>query len=216
MIFNFSEHQSISNQYVRELRDINIQNDRARFRKNLNRLGQIAAFEISKTFEYHSTEVETPLGTANVDLFNERIVLATILRAGLPLHQGLLDSFDHAQSAFVSAYRQHHKDGTFEISLQYATCPNLDGCQLIITDPMIATGASLTKSIEALLENGTPSQIHVVSAIASKPGLNYVKRLYPNIDFWVFAIDEELTGKSYIVPGLGDAGDLAFGPKEQD
>ncbi len=216
MIHHLSKSPSIANQFLLELRDQVIQKDRLRFRTNLNRLGKIAAYEISKTLNYHDVEVQTPLGTARIPVSDNRIVLCSILRAGLPLHFGLLDFFDKSENGFVSAYRQHHKDGTFEISLEYSTCPNLTNSTLIICDPMLATGASIKKTMDALSAYGQAQKVHVVSIVSSKFGLEYIERLFPNIDIWTFAIDEELTGKSYIVPGMGDAGDLAFGPKEQD
>ena len=216
MIFNLSETPTIANQYIAEIRDVNIQKDRMRFRKNMERIGEILAFEISKTLKYKKQQVETPLGIAEIQLPSQRIVIATILRAGLPLHQGMLNIFDQADNAFISAYRLHHKGGTFEVNLEYVSCPNLDDCVLIITDPMLATGASMDLAIKALLEYGQPAKIHVVTAIASSPGLSYMKRLYKKANFWVGAIDEELTAKSYIVPGLGDAGDLAYGSKLQE
>jgi uracil phosphoribosyltransferase len=216
MIFNLSEHNSIANQYIAELRDVNIQTDAMRFRRNLERLGEILAYEISKTLDYEATEVETPLGIAEGKIMKEQIVLATILRAGLPMHTGMLNYFDKAQNAFISAYRKHHKDGTFDINLEYVSCPNIDGKVLILCDPMLATGASMDLTAKQLLEFGKPKKLHIVTAIASSYGLNYMKRMQPKADIWIGALDEELTAKSYIVPGLGDAGDLSFGPKVQD
>jgi uracil phosphoribosyltransferase len=216
MIFNLSEHPSIANRFVAELRDVNVQKDGMRFRKNLERLGEIFAYEISKTLKYQPKQIETPLGIADVKLHSERVVLATILRAGLPMHQGMLNFFDKAANAFVSAYRRHHKDGTFEINLEYVTCPNLDKSVLILSDPMLATGASLDLALKNLLRHGKPAQIHLVTAIAAREGLNFVRRMYPDAYVWMGALDEELTAKSYIVPGLGDAGDLAYGEKLQE
>lgn len=216
MIFNLSEHSSIANRFVAELRDVTIQKDRMRFRRNLERIGEILAYEISKTLDYKSIEVETPLGIAKANVPDQRIVLGTIFRAGLPMHQGMLNIFDDAGCAFVSAYRRHHKNGTFEINLEYVSCPNLEGSVLIIADSMLATGASMDIVIKELQNYGVPSKVHVVTAIASNDGLNYIKRLYPNVSIWMGALDEELTAKSYIVPGLGDAGDLSFGAKIQD
>lgn len=207
---------SIANQFLAELRDVNIQSDRMRFRKNVERLGQVLAVEISKTLDYQDTEVQTPLGSASVALPQNRIVIASILRAGLPLHTGLLSYFDDADNAFVSAYRKHHKDGTFEINLQYVTCPDLNDCILIVTDPMCATGASFHAAMEVLLEYGNPKAIHFASLIAASDGISFVKRMYPKVHLWMGSLDEELTAKSYIVPGLGDAGDLLFGEKLQD
>ncbi len=216
MIFNLNEHKSIANSYVAELRDAVIQKDRMRFRRNLERLGEFFALEISKHLDYKEIEVESPMGTAKASVPADRIVLATILRAGLPMHQGLLDVFDHADNAFVSAYRLHHKDGTFEIKMEYASCPNLEGTVLILADPMLATGASMNITLKELVAYGKPKEIHVVTAIASVDGLNYIKRMHPNVHIWMGALDEELTAKSYIVPGLGDAGDLSYGSKLQE
>ncbi|MCR9286784.1 MAG: uracil phosphoribosyltransferase [Bacteroidetes bacterium] len=216
MIFNLNDKPSIANRFVAELRNVNIQKDQMRFRRNLERVGEIIGYEISKTLEYKTIEVETPLGIAKANMPAQRVILGTILRAGLPLHQGLLNVFDDAENAFVSAYRQHHKNGTFEINLEYVSCPNLTDSVLILADPMIATGASIDIAIKALKNYGVPAKIHIVTAIASRDGLNYVKRLHPKATVWMGALDEELTAKSYIVPGLGDAGDLAYGAKIQD
>lgn len=216
MIFNLSKHNSIANKFLAELRDVNIQQDRMRFRRNLERIGEVLAYEISKTLEYEEKEVETPLGIATVNLPAQRIVLGTILRAGLPLHQGALNIFDDAENAFISAYRMHHKDGTFEINIEYTSCPNLDDCVLILCDPMLATGASMDLAIRELQEFGKPKQIHVITAVASTYGINHIKRLNPDVKLWIGAEDDELTAKSYIVPGLGDAGDLSYGSKMQD
>lgn len=216
MLYNLSEHNHIANRYVAEMRDVKKQQDRLRFRHNLQRLGTALGFELSKHLNYGLKEVETPLGVATCRIPDDRIVLATILRAGLPFHQGLLDVFDHAECAFVSAYRKHHKDGSFEIKLEYISCPNLEGKVLVLADPMLATGASIVIATNALLEYGTPSKIHFVTAIASTPGVEHVQRVFPESDIWMGALDEELTAKSYIVPGLGDAGDLAFGEKMQE
>ena len=216
MLHRLFESNTILNQFVAELRDVSIQKDRMRFRRNLERLGEICAYEISKYLSYSEKEVETPLGIAKTMLPDDRIILATILRAGLPIHNGLLNFFDNADNAFISPYRQHHKDGTFEIKMQYITCPNVDNSILVISDPMLATGASMQQTIQAVMEYGTPKQIHIVTAIASTNGLNYINRHYPNAHIWVAGEDEELTAKSYIVPGLGDAGDLAYGSKLQE
>lgn len=216
MIHNFSQKNSILNQYIAELRDVDIQTNRPRFRRNLERIGEIFAYEISKTIPFVTKEVETPLGIAEVQVPAESPVLATIMRAGLPMHNGTLNVFDAADSAFVFAYRKHHKDGSFEIKSEYVTCTNLDDRILIITDPMLATGASMGVAIDRLLENGTPKKIHVVTAIAASDGIDYLRRVHSNVVIWTGAVDEELTAKSYIVPGLGDAGDLAFGDKLQD
>jgi uracil phosphoribosyltransferase len=216
MLTNFSEQKSIINQYIGELRDVNVKGDRMRFRKNMERIGQLIAYEISKELTYETKDIETPLGVAPTSVLNSQPVLATILRAGLPLHEGLLNTFDQADNAFISAYRKHHKDGTFEINLQYISCPKLENRPLIISDPMLATGASMIKSIQELAKYGKPSQIHIVTVIASAYGINQVRRFFPNARIWAGAIDEELTAKSYIVPGLGDAGDLSYGSKLQE
>lgn len=216
MPFILSDQNTIANKFIAELRDVNIQNDRMRFRKNLERVGEVLAYEISKTLEYEEKEVETPLGIAKTMLPSSNIVLGTILRAGLPLHQGFLNVFDEADNAFISAYRMHHKDGTFEINLEYVSCPKLDGCTFILSDPMLATGASMDLAIKTLMEYGKPKEIHIATAIASSYGVGYVRRLYPKVKLWVGAVDDELTARSYIVPGLGDAGDLSFGGKVQD
>jgi len=210
---NLSATPSLINQYVAELRSSSIQVDRQRFRINLNRIGEIIAYEISKTLKYTSDEVETPLGIANVDLTTDEVVLATILRAGIPLHQGMLNYFDNAGNAFVTAYRKHHKDGTFEINLENISSPDLNNKVLIICDPMIATGASLVKSLVGLMEFGTPKHIHVAAVIAATPGIEYLTRNIKDVTVWAAAVDDELTARSFIVPGLGDAGDLAFGDK---
>lgn len=216
MTFNLSEHNTIASRFVAELRDVQVQQDRMRFRRNLERIGEILAYEISKTFSYVTRQVETPLGTAEIAVPEEPVVLATILRAGLPLHQGLLHYFDHASNAFVSAYRKHHKDGSFEINLEYISCPRLDDTVLIIADSMLATGASMDLAIRELQAFGQPRKLHIVTAIASTFGLEHIQRLHPEADVWMGALDEELTAKSYIVPGLGDAGDLSYGPKAQE
>src|SRR5882757_7283462 len=215
MIVNLSQQHSLITNWISELRNVEIQNDRMRFRRNLERIGEVAAYEISKVLAFKEAEVETPLGTATSKLLENQPVLATILRAGLPLHQGLLNYFDKADNAFISAYRKHNKDGTFEISLDYISCPELEGRVVIVSDPMLATGASLVKTIQFLREEGHPSHIHVVAAIACTVGIEYVHRSEPQVTIWCGAIDDELTAKGYIVPGLGDAGDLAFGTKVQ-
>ncbi len=216
MTFTLSEHNSVANVFLAELRNTEIQTDRMRFRRNLERIGEVLAYEISRTLDYETKEVETPLGIAPVPLPTQRVVIATILRAGLPFHNGFLNYFDNADNAFISAYRMHHKDGSFDIKVEYVSCPNLDGAVLILSDPMLATGASLDIAMKKLLEIGTPSKIHFATCIASSYGYNYVRRLYPNAGIWMGALDDELTAKSYIVPGLGDAGDLSFGPKLQE
>lgn len=213
MIINLSEQLTIASKFISELRDINIQKDRMRFRYNLERLGEIFAYEISKSLEYGTREVETPFGIANTRFLADRLIVSALLRAGLPLHKGILNYFDEADSAFITSYRMHHKDGSFEVKLEYITSPSLEGAVLIIADPMIATGSSLKKSLDALYEYGTPKSIHIVSVIATTEGIHHIQRFYPKTRFWIGEMDEELTAKSYIVPGIGDAGDLCFGDK---
>jgi uracil phosphoribosyltransferase len=215
MVVNLSKHYSLLCDFVSELRNVDIQHDRMRFRRNLERIGEVAAYEISKHMAHMQVETPTPLGTSQCKLLQEQPVLATILRAGLPLHQGLLNYFDRADNAFISAYRKHHPDGSFEISMEYVSSPDLEDRILIISDPMLATGASLVKTIQFLREEGKPKEVHIVCAIACTVGIEYVHRSEPNVKIWCGAIDEELTAKSYIVPGLGDAGDLAYGTKQQ-
>lgn len=216
MVINLSEKQSIITQWVAELRDVQIQNDRMRFRKNLERIAEVIGYEISKRMEYEEKEIETPLGIAVSKLLKTQPVLATILRAGLPMHEGLLNCFDKGDNAFISAYRKHNKDGTFEISLEYVSCPDLEDRIVIISDPMLATGSSLVKTIQYLKDEGNPREIHIVCAIACSVGIEYVQREEPSVVIWCGDIDDELTAKGYIVPGLGDAGDLAFGSKMQN
>ena len=216
MIFNLSEKKSIANKFIAELRDVNIQKDSMRFRRNLERVGEVLAYEISKTLKYEEAEVETPLGIATTNKMTQRVVLATILRAGLPLHQGMLNYFDDADNSFISAYRMHHKDGTFEINIEYVSCPSLNDAVVILCDPMLATGASINMTLEKLKEFGDPAEIHIATAVASSYGLEYISRLHPRVHIWMGALDDELTARSYIVPGLGDAGDLSFGSKLQE
>lgn len=216
MVINLSNSHSLLTNWTAELRDITVQNDRMRFRRNLQRIGEIAAYEISKELPYIETEIQTPLGVHTSKILAQQPVLATILRAGLPLHQGMLNYFDKADNAFISAYRKHHNDGTFEICLDYMSCPSLDGRIVIISDPMLATGSSLVKTINVMKDEGALSEIYVVCAIASAVGIEYIHReCGEDIKIWCGDIDEELTAKGYIVPGLGDAGDLAYGTKMQ-
>lgn len=211
-----STTNSILNQYIAELRDQNIQQDSMRFRRNMERVGEILAYEISKTLEYSPNNIVTPLGEATINTLSEQPVLATILRAGLPLHNGFLNIFDKSANAFISAYRKHHKDGKFTIQLEYVSSPSIEGKTLIIIDPMLATGSSLVITYKELLEKGKPKHTHIVTVIASTHGIEYIKRnlATEEITIWAPAIDDELTAQAYIVPGLGDAGDLAFGSKE--
>ncbi|HEX6426587.1 MAG TPA: uracil phosphoribosyltransferase [Niastella sp.] len=215
MVINLSTECSLICEWISEIRDVQIQSDRMRFRRNLERIGEIAAYEISRHLVYEEKEVQTPLGISQCKVLKEQPVLATILRAGLPLHQGLLNYFDKADNAFISAYRKHQLDGSFEISLDYISCPELENRVVIISDPMLATGSSLVKTIQYLRDEGHPREIHVVAAIACSVGIEYVQRSEPQVKIWCGDIDEELTAKGYIVPGLGDAGDLAFGTKVQ-
>lgn len=216
MVINLSVQNSLVSNWMHEIRCADLQSERMRFRRNTERVGEVAAYEISKTLAYEEVETATPLGTKTVYRLKDQPVLATILRAGLPLHQGLLNYFDRSDAAFIAAYRKHNKnDGTFEIEQNYVTCPDLDGRVLIIADPMLATGASLLLALEGLLEFGTPSVIHIITVISCTEGIEAVLRRFPEVEIWAGDIDEELTAKGYIVPGLGDAGDLAFGNKLQ-
>lgn len=215
-IVNFDETPSLMSQYMLEVRNVNIQKDMLRFRRNLERIGEIMAYEISKTINYKTVEVETPLAIAKCKEINESIVLATIFRAGIPFHKGFLDYFDHAQNAFVSAYRKYKEKENFDVFIEYIASPSIEGKTLIIADPMLATGASMELSYKALLTKGNPAKIHVASVIASKAAIEYIKSTFPEekTTVWVGAIDDEINSHSYIVPGLGDAGDLAYGTKE--
>lgn len=215
MVVNLSKEHSLITNWIAEIRDIEVQKDRMRFRRNLERIGEVAALEISKVLPHKLVHIQTPLGVAKARVLEEQPVLTTILRAGVPMHQGLLNYFDKADCAFVSAYRKHDKEGNFEISLEYFSSPDIEGRIVIISDPMLATGASLVKTIQALREEGQPKSIHVVAAIACSVGIELVRRTIPDATIWCGDIDEELTAKGYIVPGLGDAGDLAYGVKIQ-
>lgn len=215
MVTNLSEQHSLVSNWVSELRDVHIQGDKMRFRRNLEKIGEVCAYEISKQLDWKERVVTTPLAEHKSKVLSEQPVLATILRAGLPMHQGLLNYFDRADNAFISAYRKHDKDGSFHISLDYISCPHLGNRVVIISDPMLATGASLVKTLEFIRAHGNPSSIHVACAIACKAGLDNVLRACPDAFIWCGDIDAELTEKGYIVPGLGDAGDLAYGVKVQ-
>ncbi len=215
MVMELVKQNSVSSHFLAELRDVNVQKDPLRFRRNLERVGEVLALELSRTLEYVDQEVTTPLGVAHTKRIAEQPVLATILRAGLPLHQGLLNYFDRADNAFVSAYRKHRKgeDG-FDIEVEYLSSPSLHDRTLVICDPMLASGQSMVLVYKALLRLGKPKALHIVSAIASVEGMEYAKlHLPPGTRFWIGAIDEEMTAQAYIVPGLGDAGDLAYGTK---
>lgn len=213
MVINLSERHNLVSNWIGELRSVDLQTDRMRFRRNLERIAEVIAYEISQELDWEEVEIQTPLGIATSKQLKEQPVLATILRAGLPMHYGMLNYLDKADNAFISAYRKHKHDGTFEISLEYMSCPPLEGKTIIISDPMLATGASLVKSIQFMKNEGLPAKIHVVTAIACTSGIEYVKLEHPEVKIWCGEIDDELTAKGYIVPGLGDAGDLAFGLK---
>tara|TARA_Y100000991_G_C21944189_1_gene336712 strand:- start:608 stop:1267 length:660 start_codon:yes stop_codon:yes gene_type:complete len=216
-IINFQDSNSIYNTFLSQLRDKKVQLDSMRFRRNLERLGEITAMEISKTLNYSDKDISTPLGVSNMNLIDEPIVLATILRAGLPLHQGLLNYFDQAENCFISAYRKHTSPDEFDVEIEYMSSPDLEGKTILLNDPMLASGRSMVLAYKALLQRGTPKKIHVVSVIASQKGVDLVRNNLPsNSTIWVGAIDPEMTKESYIVPGLGDAGDLAFGSKKDD
>jgi len=215
MVVNLSEQYSLLSDWMAEVRDIDIQKDRLRFRFNMERIGEIAAYEISKTLPFKTREVQTPLGTASCKTAIEQPVLATILRAGIPLHTGLSRFFDHSGHAFVGAYRKHREDGSFDISLDYLSCPPLEGRILILADPMLATGSSLVKTLDQLLKVGIPAQIHLVCVVAATEGIARIKKSYPEAFIWAGDIDNLLNEKGYILPGLGDAGDLAYGGKTQ-
>ncbi|MBR6758052.1 MAG: uracil phosphoribosyltransferase [Bacteroidaceae bacterium] len=215
-IINFADHNSIINQYMSELRDVNIQQDRMRFRRNLERIGEIMAYEISRTLNYTQQDVSTPLGIKSINKPSDSVVLATILRAGLGFHQGFLSYLDNAENAFISAYRKYSDDTHFDIEVEYIASPSLEGKVMILADPMLATGKSMELCYQALLASkGTPSVTHVAAVIASTQAIEYVKQHFPeNTTVWVAAIDDTLNEHGYIVPGLGDAGDLAYGVKE--
>jgi uracil phosphoribosyltransferase len=210
-----SNRNSLINHFIAEIRDVEVQKDSLRFRGNLERLGELFAYEISKELEFETREVVTSLGIAIVPVLKSYPVLATILRAGLPFHQGFLNMFDKSENAFVSAYRKYHKDHSFNIRIEYASVPDLEGKTLIICDTMIATGASVVLTYKELLSHGKPKHTHIVSILSSQEGLDYLRRNLPrkNISVWIGTVDDELTAQSFIVPGLGDAGDLAFGKK---
>ena len=214
-IYNLGEENSLFNQFISEIRNVDIQTDAMRFRRNMERIGEIFAYEISKKLPYEKKKIITPLGEVEMNLIKQPPVLATILRAGLPLHQGLLNYFDRSDNAFISAFRKHDLDGNFEIQIDYMSSPELKNRTLIIVDPMLATGKSMVLSYRELITMGMPKHIHIVSAIASIDGIEYIqKHISPKkCSIWLGAIDQELTAQSYIVPGLGDAGDLAYGAK---
>lgn len=216
MIKILGEQNSIFNKFISEIRNVKIQNDRMRFRRNIERIGEIFAYEISKELEYKNEEITTPLGTSDINIMQDNIVLATVLRAGLPFHHGMLNYFDYAQNAFVGSYRKYHKDNTFSIKSGYMSSPSLKDKHLILSDPMLASGSSLVLAIKDLIKEECPKHIHIATIIAAKEGIEYLEENLPKgkSTIWVGAIDKELTAKSYIVPGLGDAGDLAYGEKK--
>ncbi|WP_179021474.1 uracil phosphoribosyltransferase [Winogradskyella forsetii] len=216
-IHNLSETPSILNTFMSELRDKNVQKDSMRFRRNIERIGEIIGYELSKSLDFKKHTIETPLGTSETVLHKNDIVLCSILRAGVPLHNGLLNYFDAAENAFISAYRQHkHNPESFDIVVEYLACPSLDGKTLILADPMLATGQSMVATFEALKPFGTPKAIHLVSVIGAQPGIDYITKAFDaDVQLWIAAVDDHLNDKGYIIPGLGDAGDLAFGNKLQ-
>ena len=216
MMHILSNEVSLVNSWINELRNVEVQTDRMKFRRNMERIGEIAAFEISKKLDYKEVEITTPLDKIKVKEIAVQPVITTILRAGVPLFQGVLNYFDKADCGFVAAYRKHDMSDYFSIKQDYLTCPNIEGRPLIVADPMLATGASLIEALKDLLTHGKPSQIHIVAAIASRQGAEAIRTAYPEAHIWIGAIDEELTSKGYITPGLGDAGDLSFGEKLQN
>ena len=217
MVHILGIHNSIFNNFIAEVRDEVIQKDSMRFRRNMERLGEIFAYEVSKHLEYEKKEITTTLGIAEVPILKNQHVIASILRAGLPFHSGFLNYFDKAENAFISAYRKHNKNGNFDIQVEYVSCPELTDKVLILSDPMIATGASIVKTYKELILNGKPKHTHIVSVLSSAEGIDYLHKhlTLDEISIWTGAIDDELTAQAYIVPGLGDAGDLAYGEKVQ-
>jgi len=215
ILHDFSNENSILNQFIAELRDVNIQKDTMRFRKNIERIGEVLGYELSKTLNYKDKKVETPFGSKLVLIPQDNLVLCSVLRAGLPLHQGLLNYFDKAENAFISAYRQHRDNqDAFKVIVKYLAAPSLTNKTLVLTDPMLATGKTLENVHNALKKHGNPKQIHIVSVIGSKSGVEYVKNIFPeDTHLWIATIDDTLSSKGYIIPGLGDAGDLSFGLK---
>ncbi|MGB5668778.1 MAG: uracil phosphoribosyltransferase [Maribacter sp.] len=215
IIHHFESEYSVLNRFIAEIRDVNIQKDSMRFRRNIERIGEVLCYELSKTLNYKNKAVQTPFGNKNIAFPIDKLVLCSVLRAGLPLHQGLLNYFDSSENAFISAYRHHPGGGdAFEVIVKYFAAPSLDNKTLVLTDPMLATGKTLENVLNALKTHGTPKKIHIISVIGSKDGVEYVKSVFPeDTHLWIAAIDDELTSKGYIIPGIGDAGDLAFGVK---
>ena len=216
-IHNISQQNSILNTFISEIRDKKIQKDNMRFRRNIERIGEILGYEMSKVFNFGIENIETPLGNCTINLPKNDIVLCSILRAGVPLHNGLLNYFDTAENAFISAYRHHkHNPESFEIIVEYLACPDLENKTLVLADPMLATGQSMVATFEALKPFGTPKEVHLISVIGAQEGVNFVdKNFDDNVHLWIAAVDKNLNDKGYIIPGLGDAGDLAFGEKLQ-
>ena len=214
-VINIGKNNSVFNNFISQIRDINVQQDSMRFRRNLERIGEVFAYEISKKLDYETQNITTPLGKVNQSLIKDQLVLATILRAGLPLHKGFLNYFDNSESAFISAYRSEKDQKDFSIKVEYLSTPNIDNKVLIVVDPMIATGKSFIKSLNLILKKGNPKCVHIVGVIASKSGVDYIQNntTFKNCSLWIGAEDSKLNSKSYIVPGLGDAGDLSYGTK---
>ncbi|WP_228238473.1 uracil phosphoribosyltransferase [Allomuricauda sp. M10] len=215
IVHQFDQTNSVLNTFLAEMRDVNIQKDSMRFRRNIERIGEVLAYEVSQSLDYGEAEITTPLGKKKTYLCSDQLVLCSVLRAGLPLHNGLLNFFDGAENAFISAYRHHPNDGDeFEVIVKYFAAPSLDGKILILTDPMLATGKTLENVLNALKQHGTPKQIHIISVIGSKMGVSKVEEVFPrDTQLWIAAVDETLSSKGYIIPGLGDAGDLSYGVK---
>ncbi|MEO9479491.1 MAG: uracil phosphoribosyltransferase [Maribacter dokdonensis] len=214
-IHNLGDQNSVLNQFISEIRDVQIQKDPMRFRRNIERIGEVLGYEFSKELLYSSKDIETPLGNKSMYLSQDQVVICSILRAGLPLHQGLLNYFDAAENAFISAYRKHENgEDEFEVVVDYFAAPSLEGKVLVLTDPMLATGRTLENVLKGLKDHGTPKQIHIVSVIGSQQGIEFVQSVFPTgTHLWIAAVDPELNARGYIIPGIGDAGDLAYGPK---
>ncbi|WP_276166066.1 uracil phosphoribosyltransferase [Zobellia alginiliquefaciens] len=214
-IHNLGDTNSLMNKFIAEIRDVAIQKDTMRFRRNIERIGEVLSYEMSKALQFKKSEVTTPLGTKDLQLPTDQLVLCSILRAGLPLHQGMLNYFDDAENAFISAYRHHEGDeDAFEVIVNYFAAPSLEGKILVLADPMLATGRTLENVLKALKDHGTPAQIHIVSVIGAQAGIEHVEKVFPeNTHLWISAIDPELNARGYIMPGIGDAGDLAYGAK---
>ncbi|WP_424001013.1 uracil phosphoribosyltransferase [Maribacter sp. IgM3_T14_3] len=215
IIHNLGDENSILNTFISEIRDSHIQKDAMRFRRNIERIGEVLGYEVSKELEYTIKNVTTPLGHKSMNLSQDQVVICSILRAGLPLHQGLLNYFDNAENGFISAFRKHEGDeDNFEVIVDYFAAPSLEGKVLVLTDPMLATGRTLENVLEGLKKHGTPKQIHIVSVIGSQEGIDFIENIFPqNTHLWISAIDPELNARGYIIPGIGDAGDLAYGQK---